>query len=707
MLDKLRSIGKFFKKGNFTKTKLVIAGILATILSVLFEYKIYHKIEPFISKNRIIFLAIALMLVFIHFIIKLNTMYEFLYKHRYKFACAFLLFVMIGKYSGSSITTYNYYIQPNIDTGRYHTLLGIARSARSDEWASSTDYILSQGVGENKFEYFSDRLRGTTTDMFTLINSPVLDILMIGKPFQIGFLLFGNSMGLSFYWYIRLVAMFLGSFELCMIVTKKNKKISLLGAIMITFSSAVQWWYCLDCLIWSQIILVLANLFLETDKKWVKYLSAFGILVGLMSYLFVLYPPWQVSFAYFMVAMLIWIVLKNWKNYKINKHDVIVILVTLICFILLVFRWLCLSGDTISATMNTAYPGARVETGGKSRILYQYVYNIFTSFDECLNACEWSSMLSFFPIPMILGAFYLIRNRKKEHCIFLLPMLILSVFLTIWCKIGFPEWLAKITLLSMSSGSRASLTLGTVNIYILIYLLGNIKDDDKWMKWWIATILGLLASAYVIYTATVQMTQEDYITTTKIILASVLFVPMITVMFNLNKKKCQTAFMYFAIGTALLSGLCVNPIIRTTDIIYEKPAAKKMQEIRDEDPDAIWIAENCAFPVSNYMVANGLRTLTSTSVYPNLEFFEELLGDKAEEEEYNYNRYAHNVMFLTDEETHITLTQTDYIAWSINYNDLEKLNIKYILSNRDINELGYREFEEIYHEDNVYIFKVN
>jgi hypothetical protein len=316
-------------------------------------------------------------------------------------------------------------------------------------------------------------------------------------------------------------------------------------------------------------------------------------------------------------------------------------------------------------------------------------------------------MLSFFPIPMILGAFYLIRNRKKEHCIFLLPMLILSVFLTIWCKIGFPEWLAKITLLSMSSGTRATLTLGAVNIYILIYVLGNIKDDDKWMKWWIATILGLLASAYVIYTATIQMTEENYITTKKIIIASAIFVPTIALLFNLNKKKCQTAFMYLTIFIALLSGLCVNPIIRTTDIIYEKPAAKKMQEIRDEDPDAIWIAENCAFPVSNYMVANGLRTLTSTSVYPNLEFFEELLGDKAEEEEYNYNRYAHNVMFLTDEETHITLTQTDYLYWSINYNDLEKLNIKYILSNRDINELGYKEFEEIYHEDNVYIFKVN
>ncbi|MCX4302432.1 MAG: hypothetical protein OSJ66_00240 [Clostridia bacterium] len=707
MLDRIK---KFFCKDNFIKTKLIISAVMAVILAVVFEYKVYSIIEPFPSKNRIIFIAISLMIVFLHFIIKLNTMYEFLYKNRYKFACAFLLFVMIGKYSGSSITSYNIYIQPGIDTGRYHTLLGIARQARSDEWASSTDYILSQGVGENKFEYYQDSLRGAKTDMFTLINAPVLDVLMLGKPFQIGFLLFGNSMGLSFYWYVRLVAMFLGAFELCMIVTNKNKKISLLGAVMISFSSAVQWWYCLDCLIWSQIILVLANLFLETDKRYVKYLSAFGILAGLLSYLFVLYPPWQIAFAYFMVAMLIWIVLKNWKNYKINVHDVVVVIVTLICFGLLVFRWLVMSGDAISATMNTAYPGARTETGGFCAILYQYIFNIFMSFKECLNACEYSSMLSFFPIPMILGTVYLIRNRRRENVIFLLPMLIISTFMTIWCIFGFPEWLAKITLMTMSTANRASLALGTMNIYILIYLMGNIKQDDKFMKWWIGVILGIISSIFVIYKAstelTMQIPDEHYVTIVKIIISSSLFVPMFILIFNLNKQKCQTAFLYLACFTALLSGLCVNPIIRTTDIIYEKPASKKMQEIREKEPDAIWISENCAFAVSNYMVANGLRTLNSTSVYPNLEFYEELLGDKAKEQEYNYNRYAHHTVFLTDEETNIILQQTDYLIWNLNYKDLKRLNISYILSNRDINELGYREFEEVYHEDNVFIFKV-
>ena len=95
MLEKIKEI---YCKDNFIKIKLVIAGIVSIALAMIFEYKVYSAIDPFPSKNRIIFIAIALMIVFLHFIIKLNTMYEFLYKHRYKIACAFLLFVMIGKY---------------------------------------------------------------------------------------------------------------------------------------------------------------------------------------------------------------------------------------------------------------------------------------------------------------------------------------------------------------------------------------------------------------------------------------------------------------------------------------------------------------------------------------------------------------------------------------------------------------------------------
>ena len=470
-MDKVK---EFIKKGNYTKSKLVIFAILSVICAILFEYKFYtiYIDNSYDSKTRMFIVALFFAFVGLHFIFHLNDLYEFIYKHRYKIAAGFLLFVMVFKLSGSSIVNYNNEFQTETDDNRFHPLLGFSRLVRTDEWASSTLYMLSQDVGNDRFQYFDDELRGTRTDMFTLVNSPVKDILMIGKPFQIMFLLFGNDIGLSFYWYIRLVAMMLGSFELCMLLTGNKKKISLCGMLMITFSSAVQWWYCMDEIIWGQIILLLLNKFMKTDKKWVKYLCAAGEVVAITSYIFLLYPAWQVSFAYVFLAIFIWLMICNFKDgYRLNLHDIVTVVITLLCVIGLLVRWFMLSGDTISAIMNTDYPGERREVGGGATILYAYLYNIFFAYKYCTNPCEASSMLSFYPLPILLSIFYLIRNRKeKKHYAFLIPGIVVSVLLVIWCKWGFPEILAKCTLLSMTTAPRATIALrNTSNILIDIF----------------------------------------------------------------------------------------------------------------------------------------------------------------------------------------------------------------------------------------------
>lgn len=224
LLDKIKI---FINKDNFIKLKLVLLVIISGLLAVVCEYTIFRRWYPqFISNNRIMLVTLIFIYIGMHFVFKISQMYEFIHKNRYKIACAFLLFVMIFKYSGSSIVEFNSLVQPNHDDRKYHTLLGKSRMIRTDEWATSTTYILSQTQGENAFNYFNDRLRGSLTDMFTVSNAPVADILILGRPFQIGFLLFGSDRGLSFYWYARIVAMLLGSYELCLILTKRNKKVS-------------------------------------------------------------------------------------------------------------------------------------------------------------------------------------------------------------------------------------------------------------------------------------------------------------------------------------------------------------------------------------------------------------------------------------------------------------------------------------------------
>ncbi len=708
----IEKIKIFLNKDNFTKTKLVLGVFLSLALAVITEYTVMRRYHPqFISKNRMMLLAMIYMFIGIHFVFKLSKMYEFIHKNRYKIACAFLLFVTVFQYSGSSITSYHEFLglQPNHDNSRYHTLFGKVRTIRTDEWATSTTYILSQGVGEpeEKHQYFSDTLRGTLTDMFTVTNSPVKDILMIGRPFQIGFLLFGNDMGFSFYWYARITVMLLGAYELCLILTNKNKRVSLCGAIMIGFSAAVQWWYCLDTLIWGQVALVLVNKFMNTDKKYVKYFCALGLVSAMTAYVFYMYPAWQVSFGYVFLAVGIWMLIKNFKNgYKLSVHDIIVVILTILCIALLIGRWYTQSSDAITILGNTAYPGDRCETGGGAVNLYAYFYNIFFTSEDFPNPCEYASMLSFYPIPMILGLIYVVRNKK--HSSFWIPTLICAAFLGIWCTIGFPEFLAKITLMSNVTASRGSLALGTLNIYMLIYLLGNIKKEDKWFEnKKVLLVVAGFATLFILYRVK-KTCGFTYIDKFKMLAGGEIFMLAIFGILNMNNEKIKEYTMYLLIGIALVTGLTVNPVIRTTDIFYTKPVAIKMQEIRVNDSDAIWVVNDNGWYLNDYTVANGIRTINSTNVYPNFELYEKILGEeKAKELEAVYNRYHHINFNIVDTETEVILLHPDNLLINLNYNDLEKLDVEYILSKTDINENGFdKEFEEVYDEDGMYIFKV-
>lgn len=714
----VQKIMYFLNKDNFTKTKLVLVALASLAFATICEYTIFRIWYPqFISKNRIILVSIIYMFIGIHFVFKLSKMYEFIHKNRYKIACAFLLFVMLFKYSGSSITHFHAFasIQPHHDDTRYHTLLGTARTIRTDEWATSTPYILSQANSNSPFSYFGNVLRGTETEMFTVAKAPVLDILMLGRPFQIGFLLFGNDAGLSFYWYARLVAMMLGAYELCLILTNKNKRLSLCGMLVITFSAAVQWWYCMHVLIYGQIVVVLLDKFMLTDKKRNKYLCALGILIAGLSYIFELYPAWQVSFGYLFLALVIYILIKNikYEKYKINLHDIIVVLITIVCIALLLGRWYTLSKDAISATMNTDYPGDRQEIGGGAINNYSYFYNIFFTFEEYpLNPCEYASMLSLFPIPMILGLIYVIRNKKDLH--FWIPMLTVSGFLAIWCVYGFPAWLANLSLMSMTTAGRVSVPLGTACIYILIYLIGSIKEDDKFLNKWVSFAFAVIATIYVAYkaksTIAVGTDGYQYLIRSKILIGCAVFFAVFIGVMNIQNEKAKRYTMYALMVVALITGLRVNPIIRTTDIFYTKPVAVKMKEIKDQNPEAIWVVVGENWYLNDYALANGIRTLNSTNIYPNIKMYETILGDKAKEQREIYNRYAHVNCKIINEESNIELLFADNISINLNYNDLEKLDIQYILSKDiDINSDEYGldvDFEKIYEEDGMYIFKV-
>lgn len=85
-----------------------------------------------------------------------------------------------------------------------------------------------------------------------------------------------------------------------------------------------------------------------------------------------------------------------------------------------------------------------------------------------------------------------------------------------------------------------------------------------------------------------------------------------------------------------------------------------------------------------------------------------VLDEKYEENREIYNRYAHIMVELTNDESDVELLTLDSIKLYINLEDLKVMNVKYILTSEEIEEIFDVDiFEKIYDEYGMRIYKIN
>ena len=694
----------FIKKGNYTKTKLIISFIISISVSIGLVVIMPNRIW-----DRLPIFSIILMFTAIHGIFPLKKIYDFIYNKRYLLALIVFVYIVVMGYSGSSIGVYQYAIQPADENINYGPVLGDARPIRSDEWNVGTPIEISQVVDqENPFSYYNDNLRGTNTEMFSVSSAPIADILILAKPFFIGFLLFGAEHGLAFFWYAKVIALMLVSFELCMLISKKNKLVSLFGMILIVFSAATQWWNITDYVVWGGLALILLDKFMLTDKYRIKLACAFGIFISAISYIFILYPAWQLTYGYVFLAIFIWIIWKNRKLYKMNIKDVLIILLVILAIAGIGFRYYTLSKDVLNIVSNTDYPGERFEIGSDaSATLFSYVYSMFFPYENDIgNPCELSGMLSIYPIPMIISIIFLIRNKdRKEHFAYLIPMILIGIMLAVWCTIPTNNLFAKLTFLYMAPATRVAVPLGFLQIMLMIYIMGNIKEDNKVLGKYSAIVIGLIASTLIMSIA-IRTDYEHVLGNLKSYICGIILFFEIYLLFTINNKKSQYVLIGLLIPIALITGATVNPIQKGISVLTDKPVAKEVQKIVKEDPkNNLWLAE--AWP--DYYLANGAKVVNSVNTYPNFELFKTILKEKADEEEYRkiYNRYAHIYMQIIEEESTIELIQSDALIIKINPDTIKDIGVKYIISSNELEQYSNDnvKFEKIYEEQEVLIYK--
>jgi len=421
-----------------------------------------------------------------------------------------------------------------------------------------------------------------------------------------------------------------------------------------------------------------------------------------------MYPAWMIPYAFLFVMIFIWLLIKNKDKIKISDllYLLITIFVCAITFLPLYFS----SRDVYDIVLNTVYPGARASYGGGNwKLLFTYISNIFYPYIKIDNPCEYCQFISLFPIPMIMGLYYLYKNKKENKKLdwFLILLLGYSTFLTIWCIFPLPKIISKLTLLTMSTGDRAQLIIGYTNIFLLIYIMSKYEVTkplkDSSIKKIVLLIISILITFIVLLLSykTINTMFPNCISSKMNIISLILFIPIFYFIIN-NKKKTNLILFGLLMFVNIVGSITIHPINKGLNVIYKKPFAKEIQKIVKEDSNSKFLTVDGGVIVQNYVLANGGKSINSTNYVPNLDLWHKL--DPKEKYNNIYNRYSHVAVELTDKDTSFELLQMDAIKVNLNYNDICKTDADYLVVTKELEQKD-EYYKEYYHESNMFIYK--
>lgn len=623
--------------------------------------------------------------------IKTNLLQIFNKIYKYRILICILLFSLLVflEIHGSSIELYNRFIQPGANISVFSKpILGKSQHVRTDEWALHTPMALSQKYENYKID--NSIWRATPTNMATTYNQPIKAFFSVVKPFYWGYLILNEAKGLSWFWCGRMIFLFLATFEFFMILTRRNKLLSLTGSVLTVFSPGIQWWFAVNDLVeqifWGELGVISTYYFIKTDKYKIKLLLSILLALCISGFVLCFYPAWQVPFGYIFAAIGLYYIISNFKTVSNKKINIIFPVISITVAVLIILSLIIPSMEAINITRDTIYPGQRHDLGGGyTNTLFYYLLpaNLFSF----MNICELSHFIGLFPLPFLISIYYLVKTKFEDKLI--LTLLCIQFFLVVYIILGFPDFIAKITCMILSSG-RAVMATSFIDLILLMRLLSTKKVVQINSKWLISVLYILIIGTrlYILKQLQIKELPQDtnifminlYIS---LILVFLFFLSYFIIKAIENNTKTKYILTSGAIIAFLICFSLINPVMKGLNTLYEIPAAKIIQQIQKENPGR-WIVADF-YPICNFPAIFGAPTINSTNIYPNLKLWETIDSEKKYKQA--YNRYAHIPLYLTmDSVSSFYTNVNDAFILYLSYNDLPKLGVNYIMSTKLNNE---------------------
>lgn len=643
-----------------------------------------------------------------------RSLCDFLYRYRWIIGfLSIILFVILGV-SGSSLSMWRYIIGDNGSSG---VVWGVPRSIRSDEYTVTLQYLRSQQF--NDWGRYTDIIRGSHTDLSVVYGIASWSLSAIFRPWNYGYLLFGFDRGLSFSWVAFFIVLFLVSFDFANLFFKSSP-LSLVFSCLVVFSPINMWWGGTAIILYGEGLVLCLDKFLNADSHKERFV--FSLLISWLCgcYLFTMYPAWMVPFFYIFAIMgLIRISIYLSKRVSgdqvpVNVRDIILLAISLMLCALLIANCFISASDSMAATSHTLYPGGRFETGGDFGLnLFSYCEPLFYAISDAglSNNCEMSRMLCFFPFGLLFSLYIAVRCQKR-----MIPLIALQLIFVVYSVAGFPDFLARISLLSNVPVRRLVLAIDYLELFLLCGALAELRcilsdrrlDSPSPLKCFIVSAISTVLVFFIPVFASVLI-DPGYL---RILYIGEWFLVSLSfgfLVFSCCSKISSDIFLKIAcvmsFGVAFVPGLCINPVQVGSAAVSDTGLSDSIESVVSEDPDSLWIVDS-NWIISNYVMGCGAPTVNSTNLYPAMERWK--LLDPDGNSEYIYNRYANISVDLNNELTYFELNYGDAFTLHLKYSDLKTLGVHYLVTSNYIDgDFQEVSFNLIDSADGFHIYRVD
>jgi hypothetical protein len=517
-------------------------------------------------------------------------------------------------------------------------LLGVDRPIRSDEWVVFTPMAIAQYNHEPRFPIVNTNLGPDGQNMLVagMAGVPVKHISQWAKPATWGFYIFDLRRALAWYWWLPVFGSLFAVWGVMGILAPGRWAVGLgTAATFVSSAYVAAWsnWPAYTVMFPALGFCMFMQIFRSISWPGLLTLGA-GLGVSLAGFVFVLYPPWQVSVGYMFLFLTAGVALRDRLWQRLAWPRLVALAVAAVVAAYICWAWWSDARPAIEAMQATVYPGRRTAAPGGGMSAWEtfrgFVNNhsLYYEFATLTNQSETSSFVLLFPVVIASVLVGLIHKRRPDW-----PEAALMLFcvVVLWFQyVGIGPTLAKWTLWGRVQPLRTDIAIGLASILLCGTAVASTRTAAGLRNWEALAISALAAVAALLV---VLRTPEGAIGLVPFSM-SLLILPFIFLLSYWLIRKNATSFM---LGSVFLAGSMswpFNPLIRAPSEIT--PVSGILKEARENKQRVLVVGTQIE---AMELFAAGVPVASGVFYYPQRSIWRAL--DPNGENESLTNRYQH------------------------------------------------------------------